>query len=71
MKLPQNPPNADKKWKIVKDKLIHRKTDIDRIVASRKHGFLQGSPLTVDNEFRDMIAIGYAMALEDNNLSTW
>ena len=66
---PQNPPNAEKKWKAISEKMKPHKERIDYIVEIRKqslinHGFQV-------HKLHDLVAIGYAMALEDNGLDDW
>lgn len=68
---PKTPPNYERKWKKIEEKMAHRTDEIGRIITSRKQAFLQGSPLHVEADFRDMISVGYAMALEDNGLKDW
>ncbi|MBF9252460.1 hypothetical protein I2I11_04070 [Pontibacter sp. 172403-2] len=64
-----NPPNAERKWKSVADKMKHREEEVKRIVELKKHAL-------IDNGFKlhslhTLVSVGYAMALEDNGLADW
>lgn len=64
-----NPPNPEKKWAYVTDKMKPRKEEANRIAEARKQSLIDNGLKHADLE--SLIAVGYAMALEDNGLAQW
>lgn len=66
---PINPPNAEKKWESVAEKMKHREGEINRLVETKKEKLIEyGFKF---HNLHSLVAIGYAMALEDNGLKDW
>lgn len=69
MKEPVNPPNVEGKWRSVNEKMKHREDEINRIVDLKKQSLVEnGFKL---HNLHTLVRVGYAMALEDNNLKDW
>lgn len=66
---PKNPPNPEKKWKSVADKMKHREEAINFIVEAKKLALIDNG--IKSHSLHTLVAVGYAMALEDNALADW
>ena len=66
---PKNPPRPEKKWRRVDELLKQHEEVINRVVESKKQSL-------IDNGFRchglkGLVALGYALALEERGLNDW